>query len=107
MPARRMKQPAVPPRAGNPAQENEVKNSERYPEDEKRKKETIGAQIPDVLRPNYSDGQEFGPHSFLSSSFHLLDNARNSSPHSPALGSRRAVARRAAGCRRCADDFVA
>src|SRR2546425_7321232 len=51
-------QPAVPPRAGNPAQENEVKNSERYPEDEKRKKETIGAQIPDVLRPNYSDGQD-------------------------------------------------
>src|SRR5882724_8732209 len=51
--------------------------------------------------------REFGRQSFLSSSFHLLDNARNSSPHSPALGSRRAVARRTAGCRRCADDFVA
>src|SRR5882724_2676505 len=100
-------QSAVPPRAGNPAQENEVKNSERYPEDEKRKKETNGAQIPDRRSSLAAVRREFGRQSFLSSSFHLLDNARNSSPHSPALGSRRAVARRAAGCRRCADDFVA
>ena len=53
-------QSAMPAGLRNPAQENEVKNSNGDPEDKKRKKETIGTEIPDVLRPNHSDSQDQG-----------------------------------------------
>ena len=51
-------QATVPAGSREPAQQNEMENSEGHPEDDQRKKKTVGAKSRNVLRPAHADRED-------------------------------------------------